>query len=64
MTAAERRALLGDDLVTQIHDEVDASIAAYGIPDDLLLHLRRVFAPAAARLSAQATDYGAESQAA
>jgi hypothetical protein len=53
MTRDERRALLGEDLVAQIHTEVDASIAAYGIPDDLLRNLRRVLAPAAERLRTQ-----------
>lgn len=57
MTREERRALLGDDVVDEIHDQVDASIAAYGIPQDLLLQLRRTFAPALARLQAQAAEH-------
>lgn len=53
MTREERRALLGDDAIAEIHQDVEASIATHGIPDDLVLHLRRVFAPAIERLYAR-----------
>lgn len=50
MSPAERRAVLGDDLVATIHRDVDAELAAYGIPADAIADLRAIFSPVLERL--------------
>ncbi|MFD5058212.1 hypothetical protein [Streptomyces sp. NPDC058394] len=46
MTREQRRALLGDDVVEQIHQRIDEAPAA---PDDAIEALRRIFARPATR---------------
>lgn len=47
MTGAERRALLGDTVIEQIHERV--AQATGPVPEEVIDELRRILAPAAAR---------------
>lgn len=49
MTPQERRALLGDDVIEQIHADVDNSLAAFGIPPEAITQLRLIFGPVVKR---------------
>lgn len=51
MSPQERRALLGDELVAHIHQDVDAGIARHGIPGDAIADLRPIFGPVLDRLA-------------
>ena len=44
MTAAERRALLGDDVIDRINTEVDTAIAEHPPTEDTLRLLRPILA--------------------
>lgn len=60
MTRQERRALLGEETVADIHRDVDAGISRYGIPDDAISDLRLIFGPVLDRLDLEpARDPGA-----
>lgn len=60
MTREQRRALLGDEVIERIHEEVEAA------PEpgpELISRLRLILAPAAARLQARKTTEAAPSAA-
>jgi hypothetical protein len=54
VTAAERRAILGDAVIDRIHAEADAAIAEYPPTDELLSQLRPILTAPANRRPATA----------
>lgn len=54
MTPAERRALLGDDAIAQIHREVERALAEAPPSPELLARLRPILTRPAARPTAGA----------
>jgi hypothetical protein len=60
--AAERRALLGDDVIADIHERV--AVARGPVPEDVLDRLRRILAPAMARVLAEKEQPAADADAA
>ncbi len=68
MTREQRRALLGDEVIARIHEDVDEAVRDFTTapPDDkaeLISRLRLILAPAAARLQARKASEAASSAA-
>ncbi|MEE4598283.1 hypothetical protein V2J94_41680 [Streptomyces sp. DSM 41524] len=59
MTPAERRALLGDDVIDHIHREVEEALAEAPPTPEVLAALRRILTRPAGRLPVAKADQAA-----